>query len=640
MSMPGCISRPSPYGDVRTPKGEVTSPRTGHSVGTPRLTSSPRSFRSTVSTANESLATAACPSTQASSSSARPASSDTTDPPPSSLAATLTSVGVSPRLSAMCVRRRASAPRSPSAAVVRARRSTALATWAISRRWRAISSRLSASRVRSPATSSRSAALRCSACHTFSAAAAATTTTSAAPKRQPCAAREMRRSSGMKVSSGVGPTPLIDTFAVCQSPTAATGPAEELLGVLPDLVRQALAPQHARQLGHPLGRGQRACRRDGTLFLHPFGDHDVVLGEGRDQRQVGDAEDLAAPAEPAELAADDLGHGAADAGIDLVEDERGAPLLGGGEGLEGEHDARQLAARGHAGERARLLARVRREEELDLVPALGAERAPLGLGETRLEARAGERERLELRGQRAGQVPRHPPPLDREPARPLGGGAPGRLGCGLALHHRLAPALDATELGRQLVAAADQVLDRAGELALQARELPQALLHRLQAARIGRQLAGVAGEALAGLLQLGERALEEGAHGHEARVEPGRLAQRDERAAEHLDHRALAGVEALLRARRQHGQALGVHQAGPLRRERLLLARHERGARQLLGLRAQHLGSLACGLDVGARRRDRLARRDQAAVAGTHLLERAPEAADGVEQLAVALDAP
>src|SRR5438034_7052412 len=485
MSMPGCISRPSPYGDVRAPKGEVTSPRTGQSVGTPRLTSSPRSFTSTVSTANESLAVAACPSSQASCSSARPASSDTTDMPPSSIAATLTSGRVSARLSSMCARRRASAPRSPSADVVRARRSTPRATWAISRRWRAISSRLSASRVRSPATSSRSAALRCSACHTFSAAAAATTTTSAAPKRQPCAAREMRRSSGMKVSSGVGPTPLIDTFAVCQSPTAATGPAEELLGVLPDLVRQALAPQHARQLGHPLGRGQRACRRDGTLFLHLFGDDDVVLGEGRDQRQVGDTEDLAAAAELAELAADDFGDRAADAGIDLVEDERGAPLVGGGEGLEREHDARQLAARGHAGERARLLARVGREEELDLVPALGAERAPLGLGETRLEARAGERQRLELRDESARQIARLPPPLDREPARPLGGGAPGRLGRGLELYHRLATARDAVDLGHQLVAPADQVLHRAGELAFQARELRHALLHPLQATRVG-----------------------------------------------------------------------------------------------------------------------------------------------------------
>src|SRR5207247_9923719 len=65
--------------------------------------------------------------------------------------------------------------------------------------------------------------------------------------------------------------------------------------------------------------------------------------------------------------------------------------------------------------------------------------------------------------------------LDREPARPLGGGAPGRLGRGLELYHRLATARDAVDLGHQLVAPADQVLDRAGELAFQARELRQAL---------------------------------------------------------------------------------------------------------------------------------------------------------------------
>src|SRR5205823_2307074 len=41
---------------MRAPKGEVTSPRTGHSVGTPRLTSATRSFSSTVSTANATLA--------------------------------------------------------------------------------------------------------------------------------------------------------------------------------------------------------------------------------------------------------------------------------------------------------------------------------------------------------------------------------------------------------------------------------------------------------------------------------------------------------------------------------------------------------------------------------------------------------
>ncbi len=43
---------------MRAPKGEVTSPRTGHSVGTPRLASSERALTSTASAANESLAAA------------------------------------------------------------------------------------------------------------------------------------------------------------------------------------------------------------------------------------------------------------------------------------------------------------------------------------------------------------------------------------------------------------------------------------------------------------------------------------------------------------------------------------------------------------------------------------------------------
>src|SRR5438034_409292 len=63
---------------------------------------------------------------------------------------------------------------------------------------------LAAVRVRSPATWSRSAALRCSACHTCLAAAAPMTTTSAAARREPCAAREMTRASGMKDLLEVG----------------------------------------------------------------------------------------------------------------------------------------------------------------------------------------------------------------------------------------------------------------------------------------------------------------------------------------------------------------------------------------------------------------------------------------------------
>ena len=45
-----------------------------------------------------------------------------------------------------------------------------------------------------------------------------------------------------------------------------------------------------------------------------------MIGEGRDLRQVRDAQHLVAAGERAELASHHLGHRAADAGVDLVED--------------------------------------------------------------------------------------------------------------------------------------------------------------------------------------------------------------------------------------------------------------------------------------------------------------------------------
>src|SRR2546428_143285 len=141
-----------------------------------------------------------------------------------------------------------------------------------------------------------------------------------------------------------------------------------------------------------------------------------MIAERGDERQMGDAEYLARAAELRELAADGLRDGAADAGIDLVEDEGGAVLLGGREGLQGEHDPRELAARGDPGERPRLLAGVGREEELDLVPALGPERSPLA--EADREAGVLKGERRELAGEIALELARHAPALDGEPPGP------------------------------------------------------------------------------------------------------------------------------------------------------------------------------------------------------------------------------
>ena len=77
-----------------------------------------------------------------------------------------------------------------------------------------------------------------------------------------------------------------------------------------------------------------------------LGDAQVVGGEGRDHGQVGDADDLAVPGQPPETLADRLGDRAADAGIYFVENQKVNAVLGFQRALQGQHDARQLAARG------------------------------------------------------------------------------------------------------------------------------------------------------------------------------------------------------------------------------------------------------------------------------------------------------
>src|SRR5262249_35318681 len=157
--------------------------------------------------------------------------------------------------------------------------------------------------------------------------------------------------------------------------------------------------------------------------------------------------------------------------------------------------------------------------------------------------------------------------------------------------------------------------------------------------RIRTERTGVAAERAARILQFGERGLDDGARGRERRVEPLRLLQRRERPADDLDDGVFPRVERGLRARREADEAFGVDEARALGEERFVLGEDEVGARQLLGLELQQLAPLVDGFLRRLRRRETLARGDEALVANLHLLEQAAEAAGGVEQLAVALDA-
>ena len=85
---------------------------------------------------------------------------------------------------------------------------------------------------------------------------------------------------------------------------------------------------------------------EGAVFLLLFVDAEVVVGLGCDLGEVGDADDLAAGAESVQLLADEGGGGAADVGVDLVEDDGGGVIFFGEGGLDGEEEAGELAAAG------------------------------------------------------------------------------------------------------------------------------------------------------------------------------------------------------------------------------------------------------------------------------------------------------
>ena len=72
--------------------------------------------------------------------------------------------------------------------------------------------------------------------------------------------------------------------------------------------------------------------------------HQVLVGEGGDLRQVGDDQDLGGPGQRGQPPADLDRRLAADAGVDLVEDQRRHRVGARQHDLDREHDPRQLAA--------------------------------------------------------------------------------------------------------------------------------------------------------------------------------------------------------------------------------------------------------------------------------------------------------
>src|SRR5882724_10909185 len=144
-------------------------------------------------------------------------------------------------------------------------------------------------------------------------------------------------------------------------------PTQKLTGVAPRRLGDPIARHHAGDLLHACLSGHELGGDARPAAAHALRDPHVVGGAGRDRRQVGDAEDLAAFGGRRELLRDHGRHAPADARVDLVEDHGGHSIGAGQDRLESEHRPRELAARRDPRERPHVLAGVRRQPELDPV---------------------------------------------------------------------------------------------------------------------------------------------------------------------------------------------------------------------------------------------------------------------------------
>ena len=108
--------------------------------------------------------------------------------------------------------------------------------------------------------------------------------------------------------------------------------------------------------------------RKGPPSLRPFEHTHVMVGMRSDLGQVRHADDLLSAGKVGELATDCPPHVAADANVNLVQNQA-ANVRVGENRLDGQRDAGHLAAGGNPGQRTRRLALVRRNQNFDFVAA-------------------------------------------------------------------------------------------------------------------------------------------------------------------------------------------------------------------------------------------------------------------------------
>ena len=282
-----------------------------------------------------------------------------------------------------------------------------------------------------------------------------------------------------------------------------------------------------------------------------------------------------------------------------------AAKLGADDG-DGERDARELAARGDLGERARRRSGVAGDMELGRLDAERLRR--IGRDELDREAAAGHAELLHRPRHRGGELRRRRAPRRGDPPR-LGIVGSAR-GIARALERiEVGGGVELAQLGLPLGEQRRQVGGRPAMAPRQRHPCRQPLLDLAQARRVELGAVEVAGERVRRVLKLRLRALQRFDRTFEARIERGDVLQRVDRAA---GERIGAGVgfgDRIEREPRRVEQRLAVREAGVLGVELGPLV----GAGSELGDFADLPGEpLALALEIAlllARRGERLRRR-------------------------------
>ena len=110
-----------------------------------------------------------------------------------------------------------------------------------------------------------------------------------------------------------------------------------------------------------------------------LGDQEMAGGARGDLRRMGHGQDLQTAREAGQTLTNGIGNGAADTGVDLVENQGRRRGLGRQCHFESQHEARQLTSRGDLRQGAERCAGVHGDQELDAVGAMGRGVAGVGL---------------------------------------------------------------------------------------------------------------------------------------------------------------------------------------------------------------------------------------------------------------------